>query len=891
MSVPDSDTVSVVDEIPYLFNRFLSHLPMVWFQPIIRAVALQTVAEHVPISLLTPSVCLEAFNELKGEVLYKKNVLAPGSMCPDNSLSSASVHLPTVLNSPQAVLNGGSAFNTVTNYTNLIQGINLSSIRSVAPTLLKYRFTNVRENNIAEFIAHRKAQYAQQEANNTADDAQRVPTRAEVALQLLRPQVDQCVNYGSKLTQGARHQVSQGARLFASGNPREFGGSFANSLNNMTTGSLGSETNKDGRSRTVSPMRSPRREGSLLNPSGAFTQPSVVEPTFVCASYEMLPSIFLKQRNDIKRYVQQSYSLDDDESNDGEEGDEGRSKRRSRPSRKRNVNPFYDRELAVVHAMSPCGAVAQFAATLTQEFLVGLNSFMNYPLKATSHAVSATLHRLSYLLTFELLVNGHHGSSSEAAPPSPTASTQGTVTPSPPPASTGTNNRYAASKHHYSQARAPPADIQLIYLRDNIVYAANTHYVKAKFFVTSEKEGGGRLIFDLDEEFSAEYFAAHFYNNPDANHDAAATMLGASVGLDMSVNSMMLAHGEQAQVTRGLIDLKALAELYQSCYSSLASSKSKMRLDTVFKTYYPYYDMLSRTYLPTIQEFEEFPEERRQDCFNPKHNTCDYTEDFLQSTAFYPHAIVLTSSDFWEVLQPHYVSDVLRLLLTLHQRARLLAESRHEELIAIYRDPDGTDGNGADDGKRIRSMKRTMNKRFEKNEEFCFTSVCEFLDKLTQSSYSNSVLKCEDTILEGLRERFVEFYVEQVQFYLELDNFNVLTPAEVAEQELKTEAERILKAKNGAESSNAKSKVVGKPLCEALSAFLVREAKIRQQIVSDGGIEKASAATNDKSPSRMVVEDILPTTNPLTNDTPSQSDVEYSVTVILIPVPPVVTRG
>lgn len=303
---------SVLPEVMEACRTFIRHLPPEWAKPALRAVTLQCATLQVPPRVLRSSTVFEAYTELKGELDMKP--------APTAAAAAAQTSIMTV---------------------------DLLQLLSVAPALLRYRFTNSTNTKVEELFTGFRSNV------QTA-----CRTDASIRRYIYLPHLQRDAHFGAVLAQSVSRLVHPGPHL----------------ASDAATASL------------------PGHHGAASTPT-ATTAPDLIHVrAYAAVSFEGMPSIFLKDRHQ----VLQAAAVSTGSTASGQHHQSSYGGRR-----RRHIAPFYERELVATLA---CGwkEAAVFTTTLAPEFLVGLPSFLKRPEHAVPLAIAATLHRMYIAITLEL---------------------------------------------------------------------------------------------------------------------------------------------------------------------------------------------------------------------------------------------------------------------------------------------------------------------------------------------------------------------------------------------------------------------------------------------------------------------------------------------------------
>ncbi|EPY16419.1 hypothetical protein STCU_11288 [Strigomonas culicis] len=633
--------------------------------------------------------------------------------------------------------------------------------------------------------------------------------------------------------------------------------SRSTSVNNNTSGGVYNGNNVSSTSLRPISLSTGAGAGAFPSAGGGLCLEQV---SYSAVAFEHLPSIYLKQRTDNVRRAQEAAAA---------------AARKSNRNR-RHVNPFFDREFMATLVTSSEEGAALFAASFAAEFFLGLSSFYHHPLRALTSAIRATVHRLNYVLTAELVLRAPPVSAALAAAagvaPLPVAGSTSSLSHRPnlhhchfmsSTASVSTSKTTNSTLFPVNDTastcggggggrggaltiRAPAIDLLLCYVRDNKLFYASTAFMAAKLFTTFQEKGGQRLIFDLDDDYSAEVFQQHYNaaGSSGSNDNAAATnsnpssylgasrrqgggggssqnhnnmsQLDASIGGASSVGSASGTY-EMPSIARACFDLAAFYNLFLGHFSRLTPpSFSKhhppqrrvmdfdcLRDDTSFHMG------------PRSTEQLPLPDGPTPPPSPPPHGGIDSGNSgaFLNAIVNFPHAVVLANSNFWEALPACDVSDCLRLLLILYQEAATLAESKQEELLHLYNyleqlqmqqqnGRSGDDGSAASRNESIYLFKKKMMKRFEKNKEIAMGYIRDYLQQYDSIPLFQMVKEplppcaAENPVRRtALKERLIGFFTDQVAYLAARDEQHVMTPHQIARQETETAAEAVLREK------------------------------------------------------------------------------------------------
>lgn len=745
-----------------LWHSFVTHLPDPLSRPLLRALTLQVVTERLPMSLLTAGDMFDAYADLRGEIDYVQKMDSRGHV-------TAARKNGTCMSTHEGTGDGRMSWD-------------LGRLHTVAPAVLRFRLNYIKELRLKEAIAQHEANQLQTVQKSGGSGGRGKPaallprpslSRGDVAMHLFRPHAGSLA-FGASLPQNMLRVMCSRRRLLM---PSLRGGAAVAAGSNAT-----------------SPVKSP-------GPSAAGR--ATVECSSA-ATFQAMPSIFLKGRQDYRRHSKDSTQ---------------RAHRYS--SRRRRVTPFFEKEFAVAMA---CGhdASCLFATTFATEFLVGLPSFLKNPSHSTTSAIRATLHRMNLVLTEEVLRAG-----AMAIP---------------------------AQRH---LLYSPPLDLSLLYLRDSNLYYASTVGIEGKFFFLNEYAGKRRVFFDLEVE-----------GNRTGEQRPSHGLDGSTMTSSLSGASALGAQGtgpstfDMPSIVRGHADLRQLYVASARIADSLPTPKGSSSADRstqvvslapIAQQFRSAADSMSRSW-GTIQSL--IPD-LLSVSMDPTDGTISAPPSLQQQqppsgsreTASLPCAVVMATQELWSVLSGSLASDLLRVLLLLDGEAASYTEASHTS---------GGGGPHATRGSDFVPLCSTA------HMSHCSVATSIAPDGQQTSSaqgaeahaqsvhrYIHSLTNC---FTDGTRSRLEQFYHARVRYYFEIDERHAQTQQEKLDEELRNMA--VLRALSQSRQSFAHhansaavedvfrgrcqglddfNRTATRPLCDALSAALVAEADaIRTDTVSLG---------------------------------------------------------
>lgn len=622
-------------EVRDAFQRFIVRLPGKWVKPILRALVLQTLTESAPLAAITTHAIHDAYLDLMGEVLHTKHWCREDA----GALTATSYAQLTSYVAPvrsQVSLTGNlSGYNPFPNgapsssgkfgyagredsmsrsspgalVTTLdptsIPRVNLFYLCSVCGSLLRFHSQNLRQtivstcrrnidNKIKEELAAQQAMMQQQIVQGGSSPAPRRTaanlSSTEMAIAITK-QLSRGITFNASLAQGVLRPASPGSRLFL---PR---------YSSMNASTMGNES------------------------VSGFIGVEQVEERYSAVSFEVMPSIFLKFKNEQRRARHQNR-------------DRGRTNTSTAFAR---LTPYFQQEFVCAFCIGH-PSCSLFGATLAPEFFVGMSSFITDPMRAIVSTVKGTLHRLYNTLTGELY---------------------GVPLP----------------RDTRARIRAPPLEISVLYIRDSNLYFAYTCGIMGKLFFSSRPDE--HIIVNLDDDKSN---AADMATSTTAENlgystaSPAAVSRGNSVSGNVSVGQSgggVTASGGGGggggrKRTAGAYDMPTIracsADFTQLCADQgQINEMGGTHASRVLVSLRPGASLESLSFASASQQ--SMQQGGQQHSRTPSGASTTQITGLTHLTTRIVHSIVVASEEFWMVMDASMVSKCILVMQTLNELA------------------------------------------------------------------------------------------------------------------------------------------------------------------------------------------------------------------------------
>lgn len=705
-------------ELKNAFSRFVLRLPEKWTKPVLRSLVLQTLSEGTPLVGISCASIHDAYLDLVGEVLFTKQwhrhdiggltatqyPLAIVRQCSSSALVNCSFGTSSRNMGSSITKAGGTAgpeegshsrggqppLNITTVDLTAPPKINLLYLSCTAKTILRFHITNLlksivkacrknMETKLQDEIASAKAQGRPRRSSSV------LLSSTEVAVAMTKL-LSRGITFNAHLAQGVARTVVPGSRLFL---PRHGSSKMSNA----------SEMLSSGGGRSANSMAIGLDESDL---------------TCASVSFEAMPSIFLKFREDQKKALQQQVEPPAD----------GKPHRVNSSALFSRLRPYFRQEFvnAFSYGHPSC---CLFATTLAPEFFVGMTKFMQEPLHALNSALKATLHRLYQSLTGELA---------------------GLQLP----------------RDLLMRIRAPPLQLSLFYVREARAFFVSTPGIAGKLFfaprpnalwtipldntkLQAEEGTSNEIVGMTMDEMTGYASASRTGTGGDPLSQFSGIQGSYSANTPSSPRKIQGAY-DMPTIHSCSVDLNQLARSFQK--REVQKVQSKRSGDGVEPTSGSAPPPSSSTRWPTLSLTPPSDEEDSETAVLLQEPLTASEEQLLaatQSSSSIMHTVVISCEAYWKTLDPPSTSRLLLILRVLDDVAlRVPGEARHSNAAA---NSSGDVGDTAEKAQRRRA-----------------SSVLGVLEQKVRD-VKTAITKAVD-FSAGRRERLEEFFLCRLYYYL-----------------------------------------------------------------------------------------------------------------------------
>ncbi|ORC86020.1 uncharacterized protein TM35_000312060 [Trypanosoma theileri] len=557
------DTIqqSVLDLVK---RNFTKRLPYHLLPYLFRALTLQTVTRMIPGSMITPQIILECHIDIKGE--------RPSTATP----------------------------------------IDLDTLRQKIPKILHYRILAFRESQIAKALAAQ---------NNTENPHESSKIKLSIKNEMeTREGVNSCKDSFSrrKVVEAMSRSTNSNAILFGAVLPQDV-------VRTMWMGPhlfLPKATNVIAKSGCS--LSSTQNDTCNISSSAVCSRFfTTTESVNAAASYEMMPSLFLKIGHSQRMIM--------------------RDRNKPRRLRRHEVRPMFKREFLAT-LVSGYETLCTYATTMLPEFLVGLKTFPAQPRQAIVSALRATLHRMNDALAREIL---HHD-----------VITQSNDRPS---------------------LRAPPMDVSVVYLREDSLYYTSTPGMMGTLFIFTDNTQ--RVYAELKDCVDT---TGNSPNTLGVSRDILDESVGAS-SITSSTRCVAVKSRrayELPETPLGVIDLSKIRGVL-SCMASAESSPDKL-MPMGYRLVIAQSISQGRSEISDTQTSSTMasplrcignsqPRSREQQQQQQEHKLIEEVlpspEEIMHADILLPHVMISAVAEFWSAISPAAIWELLRWMLLLDRDA------------------------------------------------------------------------------------------------------------------------------------------------------------------------------------------------------------------------------